>query len=141
MKYFVVAKLESRHFIFDAFGASEIAARAALEAGLIHHAEMTGIARDWFKGHDITYREVRLGGAYRDGEPVPVIADATGRRAEAIRLMSRMKGATIDEIVETLNIGRDDARRLVDEIGKAADPSITHAYVTRGRVFYARASA
>lgn len=68
---FWIASMGTRHFDFDAFGATEQEARNALKAGLAEHEKRCGgLEDDWFTEDDFNVRSVTLGTAYIDGPRV-----------------------------------------------------------------------
>jgi hypothetical protein len=64
------ARLETRHFSFEAYGTTDEEARNALIAALRKHGGQRQIALDWWEdfADSINYREIELGRAYRDRE-------------------------------------------------------------------------
>lgn len=66
-----MASLETRHFSFDAFDASEDGARFRLKAGLaVHSMRCGGLEDDWYSEDDFNVRCVELDTAYIDGSPL-----------------------------------------------------------------------
>ena len=65
------AYLETEHFIFEAYGASEEEARAALLAGWeVHRVQYRATAGFPDYADDVQVSEIRLGAAYRDREEI-----------------------------------------------------------------------
>ncbi len=64
------ARLETRHFTFEAFGESEPHAIAALQSGLNRHAEQYRLPAGWWHimREDVFCTEIELGACYRDNE-------------------------------------------------------------------------
>jgi hypothetical protein len=66
------ARLETRNFSFEAYGTTDEKARDALITAFKKHAAQWKISPDWWEDSatDIGYREIELGRAYRDREPL-----------------------------------------------------------------------
>lgn len=67
------AKLETRAFDFEAFGATTDDACRAMDEGLRIHGEQCGMPDDWWHGYYECFTTVRvivLGQCYRDGDPL-----------------------------------------------------------------------
>ncbi len=62
------ARMETIHFVFEAFGASKGDAMGVLRAGLDQHAEQCGIGKDWWSDHEISFKYITRGECYRDNE-------------------------------------------------------------------------
>ena len=64
------ASLETRNFVFEAYGFDDEGARETLIAALKKHAIRSKMTPDWWEAFadGIQYRDVELGKAYRDGE-------------------------------------------------------------------------
>lgn len=69
---FWVASMGTRHYDFDAFGATEQEARFALKRGLDEHSRRCGgLDDDWYsEENDFSVRQVALDTAYIDGSPL-----------------------------------------------------------------------
>lgn len=78
-----IASHDSRHFSFDAFGSTEKEAREAFQRGLDEHARQHAfrVSREWADEvmAELDVRQVQLGAAYRDREPLAAPAKAKGR--------------------------------------------------------------
>jgi len=74
--HFWRAEHHSRHFMFEAFGASRAGALRALGVLLRRHAEQYGAADGWAESalreadSDDMVRQLQFGAGYRDGEKV-----------------------------------------------------------------------
>lgn len=66
------ANLWTDHFRFEAYGATEKTARAALLAGFKTHAKQYGLARDWWRSYEPDCEAFTIGQPYRDGAALPV---------------------------------------------------------------------
>lgn len=67
-------KLDTRHFSFEAFGASREEALTTFARGLRAHADQTGAEQYWIDQSimDQEPERIVLGKCYRDGEALPV---------------------------------------------------------------------
>ena len=68
------AQFTSRHFEFDAYGHTSQEALNALVAGLVSHGTAYNLSDAWYTLDDLNVREVTLGTAYRDREPIAKMA-------------------------------------------------------------------
>lgn len=65
------AKLETRHFTFEAYGEDGAQAMEAMRIGWLVHKDQTGATADWPEFEpDVELQEMDKGVMYRDGEPV-----------------------------------------------------------------------
>lgn len=67
---FCQAVLNTRNFVFEAYGGTDDEARDALIATLKVHAMQYQLEPDWWEDYatDICYRKITLGAGYRDRE-------------------------------------------------------------------------
>lgn len=73
------ATLDTRHFAFEAYGATEDGARRAIDAALAAHADQYRLpSPGWFDDDDIHVYPVVIDAGYRDGLQIsgPGIAKA-----------------------------------------------------------------
>ena len=68
----IKASLSTRHFEFEAYGSTDNGARNALIAAFKKHAMQSKMTPDWWEelADCIEYREIAVGRAYRDREPL-----------------------------------------------------------------------
>jgi hypothetical protein len=69
---FIKVSLETRNFVFEAFGLDKYEAFAALEQGFKTHAKQYKLPFTWVDEfrEDIKIQSLKLGGSYRDGVPL-----------------------------------------------------------------------
>lgn len=70
------ATLETRNFCFEAYGDTDEQARRALISGLRDHGFRYHVGSDWWQAiaDEITYDDIELGVAYRDGEKIEPVS-------------------------------------------------------------------
>lgn len=69
------ARVETRNFVFEAYGATEAEAWRLLEDAWSVHAKHTQASIPWrILAEDIVVTEMQLGAAYRDGERMEDVA-------------------------------------------------------------------
>lgn len=66
------AEMVTDHFTFEAYGATEKEARAALMAACKIHSQQCGLAGGWQLAFDVDCRAFDVGQPYRDGAALPV---------------------------------------------------------------------
>ena len=73
------ASLHTRHFAFEAYADSELAARSRLVRGLAAHGRQYDIAKGWYLQHlpDVETQELVSGTCYRDREPITPLTEKT----------------------------------------------------------------
>lgn len=72
----IKAEFETRHFSFEAYGATQAEALSALEAGLSKHATQYHLSPDWYEDDrdDIVFESFTAGVCLRDGETLSCLA-------------------------------------------------------------------
>src|SRR5690606_19746669 len=66
------ATLETRSFLFEAYGRTAEDAHKALTKGLLVHTEQHHLREDWYEGYDTTVVPLALGNCYRDNQALPI---------------------------------------------------------------------
>lgn len=64
----VILRMETRHFSFEALGATGDEAGTALNAALKYHGEMYALPENWHTCYDIARLEIAPGECFRDGQ-------------------------------------------------------------------------
>lgn len=64
------ASLWSDHFHFEAYGATEKEARAAIRAGFKTHAGQCDLPGNWWRAYVVDCEAFAIGQAYRDRSPL-----------------------------------------------------------------------
>jgi hypothetical protein len=64
---------ETRHFNFEAYGTTQAEAIDTLMVGWLAHCAETGAEVDYVPRDDVSYAEIEVGKAYRDGWPLTLL--------------------------------------------------------------------
>lgn len=83
-----VAKMETRHFSFEAYGNDEHAARRAMRNGLAKHAEQYGVAESFFDHCEVQTYRITAGQCFRDNAPLLTQEDFDRIHQESVRQMN-----------------------------------------------------
>jgi hypothetical protein len=109
-----IARTETRNYDFEGVGATEDDAMLALLVALARHAEQQPVAADWLADavriatEERRIRQIRAGGAYRDGEPLveaPTLPYQSLTEAHAAVFAAYPQACVVDESLIELDEG------------------------------------